>query len=83
MAWNSAYIDLRYWYTRTRISEPTPIKREHLTYHPVYKNYQFLGRDSKRMLQILLHEESQNYIFIFNVVTNITKYLQLPISVMK
>ncbi len=24
MAWNSAYIAPRYWYTRTRISEPTP-----------------------------------------------------------
>ncbi len=38
---------------RGTISEPTPIRREHLTYHLVpIKITSFLIRDSKRMLQI-------------------------------
>ncbi len=49
--------------------------REHLTYHLVAKISSFLVRDSKRMLQIILYEESQNYIFRCNALTNITNNL--------
>ncbi len=54
---NSAYRTEVLAYHAT-ISEPTPQRREHLTYHPVAKNYQFSVRDSKRMLQYFF-EESQ------------------------
>jgi hypothetical protein len=37
--------------------------REHLTYHLVAKITSFQSRDSKRMLQIFLYEESQIYKF--------------------
>ena len=35
--------------------------REHLTYYLVAKITSFQSRDSKRMLQIFLYEESQIY----------------------
>ena len=45
--------------------------REHRTYHLVAKITSFTMRDSKRMLQIFLYEESQKYIFQCNPITNI------------
>ena len=47
---------------RATISEPTPNRREHLTYHPVAKNYQFSDTRFKANASNVLYEESQIYI---------------------
>ena len=51
---------------RATISEPTPVKREHLTYHLVAKITSFLTRDSKRMLQIFYMKNRK--ITLYNVI---------------
>ena len=56
---------------RATISEPTPIRREHLTYHLVAKITSFQGRDSKRMLQIFYMKNRKINNSMANIIKNI------------